>query len=276
MPPLISVIIPAFRAESFIARSVASVLNQTHDHCEAVISSDDMMDYAEILHNQGICDPRIRFTSTGGIGRGPSAARNAGLYVASGNIVAMLDADDAFAATKLERVLPHVIHCGAATTNVRIIDSVAKREFPSLAKRVSQGLLSAEDYLRVNLHTYSALVWDRKRADVYWDESLHGFEELLFGVMMYNTLEGIYYDPAPLHDYYKRAGSMTDNGERLIKRVIANDIVIDKAQVRDALIIFMKGFIALEKEFVTLKNTDPVMGWYHFLSNNTEVLGFTL
>src|ERR1700688_4316856 len=106
MTPHISVIIPAFHAEGHISRAVKSLLAQTVGDFEAIIISDDGQDYLSILQAQGIADPRLRFVNTGGIGKGVSYARNAGLAVAAGDIIAMLDADDAFYPAKLERMAP--------------------------------------------------------------------------------------------------------------------------------------------------------------------------
>lgn len=70
--PSVSVIIPAYRAEKFIVRTVTSLLTQTLTDWEAVIISDDKFDYQKFLAKNNITDKRLRFGSTGKIGSGPS------------------------------------------------------------------------------------------------------------------------------------------------------------------------------------------------------------
>ncbi len=92
MSPLFSVILPSFNRGPLLARAVASVLAQPAGHGIEVIVVDD-----------GSTDgtPDLLAAEFGGrVGllhqpnRGPGAARNAGLAVASGDYVAFLDSDD--------------------------------------------------------------------------------------------------------------------------------------------------------------------------------------
>jgi glycosyltransferase involved in cell wall biosynthesis len=69
--PAASVITPAFHAEQFIGRAVASVLRQTFEDLELLIVADDGKDYAAILSGMGVVDPRIRCLDSGGVVRGP-------------------------------------------------------------------------------------------------------------------------------------------------------------------------------------------------------------
>jgi glycosyltransferase involved in cell wall biosynthesis len=111
---LVSVIIPAYRAQATLARAVRSALAQTWGEVEVVIAVDDGCDYRALLTGDGVVDDRLRFTSTGGVRTGCHCARNAGLAVARGDIIAALDADDVYAPARLATLAPLAHGRGAA------------------------------------------------------------------------------------------------------------------------------------------------------------------
>jgi succinoglycan biosynthesis protein ExoO len=285
MAPLVSVLIAAFRSEDFIVRPVQSVLNQTYPHWEIVIASDDKADYQKILHDKGIRDSRIRFCSTGRIGTGPSPARNTALAQARGDIMAVLDSDDAFAPNKLERLVPKTLAHGAATSDIRIIRSDTLEEFPSISQRIPPGPLTPDDFIRAHITTCSTLVWDRKQMTECWDEKVGFAEDLVHGLCMYNRLEGIYYDPEILHDYYRRPNSITTSIDTesedamakmiglfqgLIDRAREGSLPIKNTAALDALIRFQTRCIANEKQFFKEEITDPLMEFYHIMKENRD------
>ena len=126
--PVISVVIPAFRAEATIARAIRSVLDQSINDWEAIVVADDQIDYAAILRRSGIEDRRLRFLSTGRLGSGCHHARNVGLASVCGDFIATLDADDLFLPTRLETLLPLATKDGAAADNLRVVDDAIGHE----------------------------------------------------------------------------------------------------------------------------------------------------
>lgn len=278
--PKVSILTAAYNAATTIAATAASVLAQTYDNWEWVITSDDGRDYAQVLHALGVNDPRIRFTSTGNTKSGECVARNAALAHARGDIMAVLDSDDAFVPEKLERLLPQVIQHGAATSDIVLVESATGKQFPSLARKYPAGLISAEHYITANLHTYSLLMWDRRRADIRWDETIELMPDLMHGLCLFNTVPGIYYDPMPLHIYHKHAASITnapDAAQRFMAsfRVLLDRVHGDTLAVRDtgalsALARFLPRMIALEEDFIREPDADPAMGFYHFIARNRD------
>ena len=119
--PVISVVIPAFRAEATVARAVRSVIDQSIDDWEVIVVADDQADYAAILRRVGIDDPRLHFVSTGCVGSGCHHARNVGLAAAHGDFIADLDADDLFLPSRFATLLPMARLQGAAADNMRVV-----------------------------------------------------------------------------------------------------------------------------------------------------------
>jgi glycosyltransferase involved in cell wall biosynthesis len=97
---VISVIIPAYNVAQFLREAVDSALAQTRRDIEAIVVDDGSTDgSADMLRD--LDDPRLRVIRQDNAGS--AAARNAGLRLASGNLVAFLDADDRWAPQNLER-----------------------------------------------------------------------------------------------------------------------------------------------------------------------------
>jgi glycosyltransferase involved in cell wall biosynthesis len=95
----ISVIIPAFNAEQYLAQTVSSVLGQTHRDLEVIVVDDGSTDRTREVA-ESFSDARVRVLT--GPNGGVSAARNRGAGVATGEILAFLDADDLWDRTKAQ------------------------------------------------------------------------------------------------------------------------------------------------------------------------------
>ena len=99
--PSISVVIPAFRAERTIKRTIDSVLAQTTPANEIIVVDDGSPDnQAAVVERYG--PPVVLLRQSNGK---TAVARNRGIEHASGDYVAFLDADDYWEPEKLERQL---------------------------------------------------------------------------------------------------------------------------------------------------------------------------
>ncbi|HEY9603933.1 MAG TPA: glycosyltransferase [Allocoleopsis sp.] len=100
--PLISIIIPAYNAQTTIQKTIESVLNQTFTDFELLVIDDGSQDATlEIVEH--ISDQRLKVFSYPNAG--VSATRNRGLANATGELITFLDADDLWTPDKLEAQL---------------------------------------------------------------------------------------------------------------------------------------------------------------------------
>jgi glycosyltransferase involved in cell wall biosynthesis len=98
--PLVSVVVPAYNVAPFIPTALESVFAQTYAHHEVIVVNDGSPDTAELERALSPYGERIRYVAQEN--RGPSAARNTGIRLARGELVAFLDADDALLPIFLE------------------------------------------------------------------------------------------------------------------------------------------------------------------------------
>lgn len=96
--PLVSVIIPVFNAERFLGDALDSVISQGYANLELIFVDDGSTDRSrEIIERT---PGKIRYLRQEN--SGPAAARNRGIEIAEGEIIAFQDADDIWPPRKLE------------------------------------------------------------------------------------------------------------------------------------------------------------------------------
>ncbi|GAB5413442.1 MAG: hypothetical protein Cons2KO_10450 [Congregibacter sp.] len=103
--PICSIIIPAYNVAEVLSRSVESALAQSLQNIEVIIVDDASQDStAETALSLARQDNRIRLLRSQ-TNRGPGAARSLGLRKARGHWIAVLDADDWYAETRLAKLI---------------------------------------------------------------------------------------------------------------------------------------------------------------------------
>lgn len=97
MKPKVSVVIPAYNAEAFLAETIRSVMAQSYRDYEVVVVDDGSSDHT--LQVAKSFEPRVRaFRKENG---GPASARNMAINNTSGEYIAFLDSDDLWVEKKL-------------------------------------------------------------------------------------------------------------------------------------------------------------------------------
>jgi glycosyltransferase involved in cell wall biosynthesis len=111
---LVSVIIPVFNAVRTIEATLASALRQTYPSLEVIVVDDGSSDgTAAIVEAKALTDPRIRLIRQRNAG--VAAARNYGLAMAAGDLIAPLDADDLWHRDKIARQVRRFDQAGGHT-----------------------------------------------------------------------------------------------------------------------------------------------------------------
>lgn len=103
MSDLVSIIVPAYNAEKYIAGAINSVLQQTYSHFELIVVDDASQDHTTKIVKT-FCDKRIKLIQHAS-NQGPGGARNTAINVARGRWIAILDADDKWQPDRLEKLI---------------------------------------------------------------------------------------------------------------------------------------------------------------------------
>jgi len=101
--PLVSVIIPTYNYEQYLARTIKSVLKQTYKNIEIIICDDGSTDNTREIIKKFKHHKKIRCYYQSN--QGPASARNLGIKKAKGEFIAFLDSDDYWLPKKIEKQL---------------------------------------------------------------------------------------------------------------------------------------------------------------------------
>jgi glycosyltransferase involved in cell wall biosynthesis len=129
MTPRVSVVMPVFNGERFIAESIASVLASRFENFELLVLMDGgTTDGSSAVATRAAAgDARVRIIDHAHVT--PSEARNIGLKEARGEFVANLDCDDAMFPARLGRQVAYLDHhpeCVAVGSRVLVVDTAGR------------------------------------------------------------------------------------------------------------------------------------------------------
>ena len=103
---MVSVIIPCYNSQEFLAQAIDSVRLQTYVNWELLIVDDCSTDKSSIIIQQYVQqDSRIHYLKTDKPSGSPTLPRNIGIQHARGRFIAFLDSDDMWLPNKLEEQL---------------------------------------------------------------------------------------------------------------------------------------------------------------------------
>ncbi len=112
MGPLISVIVPVYKVETYLRKCIDSIINQTYRNIEIILVDDGSPDRCgEICDDYAKRDNRIKVIhkDNGGL----SSARNVGITEAQGEYISFIDSDDFVSVFYIE-ILYKAINCTGA------------------------------------------------------------------------------------------------------------------------------------------------------------------
>lgn len=113
---LVSIIMPSYNSEKYIAKSIESVIEQRYQNWELLITDDVSSDKTvEIIERYAKNEARIKLfiqSENGGAGK----ARNNSIEKAKGAYIAFLDSDDLWHTEKLVKQIAFMQSSGAALT----------------------------------------------------------------------------------------------------------------------------------------------------------------
>jgi succinoglycan biosynthesis protein ExoO len=221
MQPDVTFLLAAFNAEESIARAIESALAQRAVSVEVVVaddcSSDRTVDVA-----RGFPEHLVRVVELDE-NRGPGGARNAGLAVATGRWVAMLDSDDTVHPGRLARMIRRAEEARAhiAVDNIDVVYDDTGIDEPMFAAEHLRALseISLAELIGTSLlfestfsYGYMKPVFERRflgDAGLRYDETLRIGEDYVFLASALARGGRCVVEPSAGYRYHIRAGSIS-------------------------------------------------------------------
>lgn len=228
--PKISVIIPVYNVEKYLAECLTSVVNQTFKDIEIICVNDGSTDNSPmILEEFAQKDSRIKIINQEN--QGMSCARNAGLAVATGEYITFVDSDDYIELKTYETIFnslkqtPDLICFG---TN--IIEQEIKR-FEHRNKYYDIKFSGLQKATCKHLKNTDVSVWNKifkasiiKKYNIIFPSKLH-YEDYSFVNKYFICCKDVFYIKEKLYNYRRRPNSIMDNvfknkSERILDHLI--------------------------------------------------------
>jgi glycosyltransferase involved in cell wall biosynthesis len=206
--PLVSVIIPVHNRGYVLARTVASVLGQTHQNIECIIVDDASADNTEEI-GRSFKDPRVRYIRQAE-NKGAAVSRNIGIKASQGDFLTFLDSDDEYLPEKIERSLDTFKsisgHVGMVVSNYFYVSFSGKKK----------NFIDGEDPNRVFPHV-STWVIRREVVDKIglFDERIVLSEEVDF-FQRFRKKFSLYFIEEPLVNVYESKDGFFSDPEKVI------------------------------------------------------------
>ena len=144
----ISIVVPVYNVRQYLSESLDSVINQTYTNLEIIVVDDGSTDGSDkICDEYSVKDSRINVIHQEN--KGLSGARNAGLDIMTGEVVAFLDSDDTFHPEMIQRMVETMQHYDADVVICRYSSCRTNGKMP---------------YSKINSDNATSIVYDRRES----------------------------------------------------------------------------------------------------------------
>ena len=209
---MISVIIPVYNAENYLRDCVESVQKQTYTDLQILIVNDGSTDTSSsICDTLAAEDNRIQVIHQ--TNRGVSAARNAGLDAAKGELISFVDADDTldqdmyeFLVGLMEKYEADIAHCAyrhIVGDEVRLVHDT-KQTYLQTKQEALQCLIEGK--------LFAGSLWNKlyRReilCELRFDESLKINEDILFNYFAFKNARKTVFEDSAKYNYIAHKSS---------------------------------------------------------------------
>lgn len=193
----LSVVMPVYNVEGYLAEAVESVLSQSHRNLELILVDDGSTDTSGAMCDDfAKQDPRVRVIHKKNAGLG--AARNTGIAAARGKYLAFIDSDDYVLPGAYEAMVGSLRKSGSdiATGNVR--RRQGKREYQAWNQSRSHLVRRNGIALKDNPElVFDTVAWNKVFRRKFWNDNVKTF-----------PVNKLYEDIVPIFTAFMRAKSI--------------------------------------------------------------------
>jgi len=213
---LISIIVPCYNVEKYVAKCMESILHQTYSNIEVIAVDDGSTDNTAVILRSFESDKRVRIINQPN--SGVSAARNRGISSATGDFLAFVDSDDWAEPDMYEKLYNALTGCDAdvAVCNYNLIyDDRVEKQYSKMREQSVDIYVDVYGYFvrfcacaRPNNYLWTRLYrMDLvRKSGVIFKEYRLG-DEVLFNFKLLPHLKKVAFIPDGLYNYYQRFDS---------------------------------------------------------------------
>lgn len=216
---LVSVITPAYNAGELIRKAIQSVINQTYNNWELLITDDCSTDNTKHIIEEYIAkDSRIKYfclEKNGGAG----VARNNSIKEAKGRYIAFLDSDDMWMPHKLETQLRFMQEKDCALSGTSYLTVNEKYEVTGLV--VAPKVQTLWQCMCDSKLGFSTCIYDTSKIGKHYMPTLRKRQDWGLELKILRVCKVAYEVKEPLGYYLKGHNSLSKNKVSLIKYNIA-------------------------------------------------------
>lgn len=242
---LISVIIPAYNIESYIEKTVASVLSQTYENLEIIIVNDGSTDNtASVIDMIATKDSRIKVIhkENGGV----TSARLAGVASAKGEYIGFVDGDDTIESDMYELLMNNAIkyqadisHCGYQMVFPSRVDKYYGTG-EIIEQNNKKGVLDLLGGIKIEPSLvnklYKAGLFDVLLQEQNMDLSIKNTEDLLMNYYLFKESKKSVFEDVCKYNYVVRQGSAANkriNIHQLLDPLKVKKIILEDTNDTD-------------------------------------------
>ena len=223
MYPLISIIIAAYKIEDYLGMCIESIQNQTYKNLEIIVVNDGSPDHChEIAANYAKNDNRIKIVDkkNGGL----SDARNAGIDIAKGEYIAVIDGDDYIEPDMIQIMYDKLSkeHAELCICNIQVVNEEYKPIEQMASSQIKDEVLSQDDMYEKIVQSpnwFYVVAWNKLYKKEIFDKvryrkgKIH--EDELAIHHMVACCKKIVTVEKRLYNYVQRNNSITHNGYKI-------------------------------------------------------------
>ncbi|MDR0307801.1 MAG: glycosyltransferase [Chitinispirillales bacterium] len=222
--PIVSVIIPVYNAEKYLARCIDSVLSQSFTDFECILINDGSSDGCPAICNKyAKKDSRIKVIHKEN--SGVSCTRNVGLNVAQGEWITFVDSDDWVDEKYIEIMYNNAVQndcalsiCGISNVDENERELLKSKQFPimffdkNFAKKT---FLAPKGYFTTVCVCKLVKREYLYRNNIRFDADIKIYEDSLFWFEVIDKVDRIVYDSTSCYNYRKCANTAINSPETI-------------------------------------------------------------
>lgn len=228
----VSIISIIYQVEPYLRQCLDSIVNQTHKDLEIIlvvgIKNDGTDDASLAICNEyAVRDSRIKIQSS--LPKGPADARNQGLKMVTGDLLAFVDGDDYIEPDCIEKMVGNMIAHSADIVVCGRFYEYKNATLKDEAKEVR--VMNADEALMVTLvpegfflHCWDKMYSKRIFRDLYFDTTVRVEDRIVVDKLL-GRADVVVYDSTPLYHFRERSESLSKLGGMIKNNIIANEIM---------------------------------------------------